>query len=73
MGRWAWCADGIDFDNDGTPEIYITCGMLTGPKETDLMSFFWRQVVAKSPGRELAVGGVRERLECHQSAHPRGL
>ena len=49
MGRWAWSADGYDFDNDGSPEIYITCGMLTGPNETDLMSFFWRQVVAKSP------------------------
>jgi tetratricopeptide (TPR) repeat protein len=49
MGRWAWCADAADFDNDGSPEIYVTCGMLTGPKETDLMSFFWRQVVAKSP------------------------
>jgi tetratricopeptide (TPR) repeat protein len=49
MGRWAWCADGHDFDNDGTPEIFVACGMLTGPKETDLMSFFWRQVVSKSP------------------------
>jgi len=49
MGRWAWCSDAHDFDNDGSPEIYITCGMLTGPNETDLMSFFWRQVVAKSP------------------------
>ncbi len=49
MGRWAWSADGYDFDNDGSPEIYIACGMLTGPIETDLMSFFWRQVVAKSP------------------------
>jgi tetratricopeptide (TPR) repeat protein len=49
MGRWAWSADAHDFDNDGAPEIYVTCGMLTGPKETDLMSFFWRQVVAKSP------------------------
>jgi tetratricopeptide (TPR) repeat protein len=49
MGRWAWCADAHDFDNDGAPEIYIACGMLTGPNETDLMSFFWRQVVAKSP------------------------
>jgi len=49
MGRWAWCADAHDFDNDGAPEIYVTCGMLTGPNETDLMSFFWRQVVAKSP------------------------
>jgi tetratricopeptide (TPR) repeat protein len=49
MGRWAWGADAHDFDNDGSPEIYITCGMLTGSNEPDLMSFFWRQVVAKSP------------------------
>lgn len=49
MGRWAWSSGAHDFDNDGVPEIYVTCGMLTGPKETDLMSFFWRQVVAKSP------------------------
>jgi tetratricopeptide (TPR) repeat protein len=49
MGRWAWSADAHDFDNDGSPEIYVTCGMLTGPDEIDLMSFFWRQVVAKSP------------------------
>ena len=53
MGRWAWAADGIDFDNDGAPEIYITCGMLTNgepgnsgqePARPDLESFFWRQV-----------------------------
>ena len=49
MGRWAWCADAHDFDNDGAPEIYVTCGMLTGPIQADLMSFFWRQVVARSP------------------------
>jgi tetratricopeptide (TPR) repeat protein len=49
MGRWAWSADGLDFDNDGTPEILITTGMLTNASEKDLNSFFWRQVVAKSP------------------------
>ncbi len=49
MGRWAWCADGLDFDNDGAPEIFITTGMLTNTSENDLNSFFWRQVVAKSP------------------------
>jgi len=49
MGRWAWCADGIDFDNDDAPEIFITTGMLTNSSENDLNSFFWRQVVAKSP------------------------
>ncbi len=49
MGRWAWSSDGIDFDNDGAPEIYITCGMLTNSSSSDLMSFFWRQVVSRSP------------------------
>jgi tetratricopeptide (TPR) repeat protein len=49
MGRWAWSADAHDFDNDGAPEIFVTCGMLTGTRQPDLMSFFWRQVVAKSP------------------------
>lgn len=49
MGRWAWGADAFDFDNDGSPEIFITTGMLTNSSERDLDSFFWRQVVAKSP------------------------
>ena len=26
MGRWAWGADGFDFDNDGSPEIFVTDG-----------------------------------------------
>jgi tetratricopeptide (TPR) repeat protein len=49
VGRWAWSADAHDFDNDGAAEIFVTCGMLTGTRQPDLMSFFWRQVVAKSP------------------------
>ena len=50
MGRWAWSSDALDFDNDGSPEIYGTAGMLSHPHSTrDLSSFFWRQVVAKSP------------------------
>ena len=49
MGRWAWSADGIDFDNDGVPEIYIATGMLTNSSETDLESFFWRKVAGASP------------------------
>ena len=49
MGRWAWSSDGIDFDNDGVPEIFITTGMLTNDSETDLESFFWRKVAATSP------------------------
>lgn len=49
FGRWAWASGGHDFDNDGEPEIFVTCGMLTNESDTDLGSFFWRQVVAKSP------------------------
>jgi len=49
MGRWAWGADAFDFDNDGAPEIFVTTGMLTNSSQKDLNSFFWRQVVAKSP------------------------
>jgi tetratricopeptide (TPR) repeat protein len=49
MGRWAWGSDGIDFDNDGVPEIFVTAGMLTNSSETDLESFFWRKVAAESP------------------------
>jgi len=49
MGRWAWGSDGIDFDNDGTPEIFVTAGMLTNSSETDLESFFWRKIAAASP------------------------
>ena len=60
MGRWAWSADGFDFDNDGAPEIYVACGMLTSPSPAgqaataDVMSFFWRQVVAQSPAAQSA-------------------
>ena len=52
MGRWAWGSGGFDFDGDGKPEILTTCGMLTNTSKDDLMSFFWRQVVAHSPGTQ---------------------
>jgi Tfp pilus assembly protein PilF/peroxiredoxin len=49
MGRWAWSSDAIDFDNDGWEDLYIVNGMFTRKSEEDLDSFFWRQVVARSP------------------------
>jgi len=49
MGRWAWSSDAWDFDHDGYPDLYIANGYISGPGPGDLSSFFWRQVVAKSP------------------------
>ena len=49
VGRWAWASGGHDFDNDGAPEIFIACGMLTNKSSEDAMGFFWREVVANSP------------------------
>ena len=48
-GRWAWSSDAWDFDHDGYSDLYIANGMLSGRIRDDLNSFFWRQVVAKSP------------------------
>jgi tetratricopeptide (TPR) repeat protein len=52
MGRWAWCSDSWDFDHDGHADLYVANGMITGPAPAldDLNGFFWRQVVANSPG-----------------------
>ncbi len=49
MGRWSWCSDFWDFDHDGYPDLYVSNGYLSGPEKSEVASFFWRQVVAKSP------------------------
>jgi Flp pilus assembly protein TadD/peroxiredoxin len=54
MGRWAWCSDAWDFDHDGYSDLYIANGYISGPESSardrgHLSSFFWRQLVAKSP------------------------
>jgi tetratricopeptide (TPR) repeat protein len=67
MGRWGWSSGGFDFDLDGSPEIFITAGMVSNgpasnrqgsdPERPDLESFFWRQVVARSPSAAGADAG----------------
>lgn len=49
MGRWSWCSDFWDFDHDGYSDLYVANGYISGPDRGDLASFFWRQVVARSP------------------------
>ena len=49
MGRWAWCSDFVDLDQDGYSDLYVANGYISAPNRDDLGSFFWRQVVAKSP------------------------
>ncbi len=58
MGRWAWSSDTWDFDHDGYPDLYIANGYISGPEAApgsngDISSFFWRQVVDKSPQNSL--------------------
>jgi Flp pilus assembly protein TadD len=49
MGRWSWSADFWDFDHDGYSDLYVTNGYISATDRYDIASFFWRQVVAKSP------------------------
>ncbi len=49
MGRWAWSTGAWDFDHDGYQDFYIANGYISGLDDRDVSSFFWRQVVAKSP------------------------
>ncbi|BCS34916.1 hypothetical protein TBR22_A41420 [Luteitalea sp. TBR-22] len=50
MGRWAWASDALDVDGDGWQDLYVANGMLSrGDGDRDLESYFWRQVVARSP------------------------
>jgi tetratricopeptide (TPR) repeat protein len=82
MGRWAWCSDSWDFDHDGYADLYIANGYISGPQRFDVSSFFWRQVVAKSPATaipspayEQGWGAINEliRSDCTWNGYERNV
>ena len=48
-GGWGWGGMFFDLQNDGWPDIYVPNGYETNKSATDLASFFWRDVVNRSP------------------------
>ncbi|HEV2232332.1 MAG TPA: FG-GAP-like repeat-containing protein [Terriglobia bacterium] len=46
---WSWSCHAWDFGHDGRSHLYIANGMISGPSRDDLESFFWQQVISKSP------------------------
>jgi tetratricopeptide (TPR) repeat protein len=48
-GRWSWSSTSFDFDHDGYLDLYVPNGFISQPGLKDIESFFWRQVVPKSP------------------------
>jgi len=59
-GRWAWDSKLVDLDNDSYDDALISNGYFTRDDPFDLYSFFWRQVVAKSPPGPASASEIKE-------------
>jgi hypothetical protein len=46
---WAWGARFIDWSNSGWPDIFVPNGFVSNYDHGDIESFFWREVIARSP------------------------
>jgi Flp pilus assembly protein TadD/peroxiredoxin len=82
MGRWSWSTEAWDFDHDGYVDLYVANGYISGIDRRDVSSFFWRQVVAKSPqdsspspGYELGWSAINElvRSDATWNGHERNV
>lgn len=60
MGRWAWASPFADIDGDGWEDLVVLNGYYTMPDPTELDSFFWRHVVARSPRERPTERELRE-------------
>jgi Flp pilus assembly protein TadD len=50
-GRWAWCSDSFDLENDGHPDLYVVNGFFSSADaaKAPLDAYLWEEVVALSP------------------------
>jgi hypothetical protein len=59
-GGWAWGAVFLDLDNDGLEDVYVPNGFVSGSREDDIESSFWRQVIGHSPADSKLTPEYRE-------------
>ncbi len=56
---WAWGALFVDFDGDGFEDLFSPNGFISGAREFDVESFFWRRVISQSPQDQLTTDAYR--------------
>lgn len=74
-GRWAWCSDSFDLENDGHPDLYVVNGYLSPPEPSaesrePIDAYLWQEVVALSPHSAVASSEYRAAWSAmYQLAH----
>ncbi|HLY59621.1 MAG TPA: FG-GAP-like repeat-containing protein [Terriglobia bacterium] len=75
-GRWAWCSDTFDLENDGQHDLYVVNGFLSSPtpEKAPLDAYLWEEILALSPHTNTTSGAYRAAwtagLELAHLGHP---